>query len=108
VLEYAETAMSLTMSGNPTAGIKNLILHGRETLNARLIDNALQLLQKHMDKVKDAAELKRTLDTLKAQCGPTLQRATLGDPKRLAGGLALRTGKRADPAPVPSVAAPST
>jgi tetratricopeptide (TPR) repeat protein len=108
VLEYAETAMSLTMSGNPTAGIKNLILHGRETLNARLIDNALQLLQKHMDKVKDATDLKATLDTLKAQCGPTLQRATLGDPKRLAGGLALRTGKRADPAPIPAAAAPST
>jgi hypothetical protein len=96
------------MSGNPTAGIKNLILHGRETLNARLIDNALQLLQKHVAKVKDADELKTTLNELKTQCGPTLQRAALGDPKRLAGGLALRTGKRADPAPTPADVLPST
>lgn len=96
VLEYAETAMSLSMAGNPTAGIKNLILHGRETLNARLIDNALQLLHKHADKVADAAELRATLTELKAQCGTTVQRASLGDQKRQAGGLALRTGKRAD------------
>jgi hypothetical protein len=107
VLEYAETAMSLSMSGNPTAGIKNLIIHGRETLNARLIDNALQLLQKHGDKVKDAAELRTSLNELKAQCGPTVQRASLGEQKRQAGGLALRTGKRAEPAPTPAEVLPS-
>ena len=101
VLEYAETAMSLSMAGNPAAGIKNLILHGRETLNTRLIDNALQLLHKHVAKVPDAAELKSTLDALKAQSGPTVQRASLGEQKRQAGGLALRTGKRVEPALTP-------
>ena len=45
VLEYAETAMALSMAGNPTAAVKNLILHGRETHNARLIDNAHQVIQ---------------------------------------------------------------
>lgn len=102
VLEYAETAMSLSMAGNPAAGIKNLILHGRETLNTRLIDNALQLLHKHVAKIPDAAELKSTLDTLKAQSGPTVQRASLGEQKRQAGGLALRTGKRVEPALTPA------
>lgn len=107
VLEYAETAMSLSMAGNPAAGIKNLILHGRETLNTRLIDNALQLLHKHVAKVPDAAELKSTLDTLKAQSGPTVQRASLGEQKRQAGGLALRTGKRIEPALTPAEVLPT-
>ncbi len=37
VLEYAETAMALSLAGNATAAVKNLILHGKETLNARLV-----------------------------------------------------------------------
>jgi tetratricopeptide (TPR) repeat protein len=108
VLEYAETAMSLSMAGNPTAGIKNLILHGRETLNARLVDNALQLLQKHVDKVADAADLRTTLNALKAQCGPTVQRASLGEQKRQAGGLALRIGKRIEPTLAPAEVLPTS
>jgi Flp pilus assembly protein TadD/AmiR/NasT family two-component response regulator len=95
VLEYAETAMSLSMSGNPTAAVKNLILHGRETLNARLVDNAYQLLQKHAAKVPEALTLTAMVEELRAQTGPTVSRASLGEQKRQAGGLALRTGKRA-------------
>ncbi len=93
VLNYAETAMALSLAGDPTNAVKNLILHGRDTLNARLIDNAYQLLQKHSNKVEGAAELSHAVQQLKNSCGPTLQLATLGEPKRQAGGLALRTGK---------------
>jgi tetratricopeptide (TPR) repeat protein len=94
VLNFAETAMALSLAGDPTNAVKNLILHGRDTLNGRLIDNAYQLLQKHSNKVQDAVELSQAVQQLKTSCGPTLQRATLGEPKRQAGGLALRTGKR--------------
>ena len=99
ILEYAEVAMSLSMSGNATAAIKNLVLHGRDTLNARLVDNAFQLLQKHATKVQDAAALRQAVEELQRQCGPLVNRATLGEQKRQAGGLALRTGKRGESAP---------
>lgn len=92
VLEMAETAMSLSMSGNPTAAVKNLILHGRETLNARLIDNAHQVLLKHGSKISEAAELSANLQELRAKYGLHHVKASLGEQKRQAGGLVLRTG----------------
>ena len=94
VLEFAETAMALSLAGDPTNAVKNLILHGRDTLNSRLIDNAYQLLQKHSSKVEAPAELSLAVQQLKAMCGPSVHRATMGEQKRQAGGLALRTGKR--------------
>ena len=97
VLEFAETAMALSLRGDPTSAVKNLILHGRDTLNSRLIDNAYQLLQKHSGKVYSAPELLSTVQQLKANCGPVVNRASLGEQKRQAGGLALRTGKRVAP-----------
>ena len=92
VLEMAETAMSLSMSGNPTAAVKNLILHGKETLNARLIDNAHQVLLKHASKVTNAAELSAELQELRSKYGLHHVKASLGEQKRQAGGLVLRTG----------------
>jgi Tfp pilus assembly protein PilF/DNA-binding NarL/FixJ family response regulator len=94
VLEYAETAMALSMGGNPTAAVKNLILHGKETLNARLIDNAYQVLQKHVAKVTDAKALGEAVQALRSAYGTGNSKASLGDQKRVAGGLALRTGTR--------------
>jgi hypothetical protein len=103
VLEYAETAMALSMSGDPTAAVKNLLLYGKETLNARLADNAYQLLQKHAAKVAGAAQLSIAVQELRMQCGPTISRASLGEQKRQAGGLVLRTGKKATTdAPAPA------
>jgi predicted Zn-dependent protease len=113
VLEMAETAMALSMSGNPTAAVKNLILHGRETLNARLIDNAHQVLLKHATKITEAAELSANLQELRTQYGLQNVRASLGEQKRQAGGLVLRTGatrpnKGADKSAEKSAAPPSS
>jgi CheY-like chemotaxis protein len=101
VLEQAETAMALSMSGNPTAAVKNLLHHGKDTLNARLIDNAWQLLQKHAAKIPEAASLSQSVSELRQQFGTGAMRATLGEQKRQAGGLALRTGTRPAPAKPP-------
>lgn len=99
VLEMAEVAMSLSMSGNPTAAVKNLVLHGRETLSARLIDNAWQVLQKHGAKIADVDAIRAEVQELRKLGGVSQasNKATLGDPKRQAGGLALRTGTQAPP-----------
>lgn len=95
VLEMAETAMALSLSGNPTAAVKNLILHGKETLNARLIDNAHQVLLKHAAKIINAESLSADLQELRAKFGLHNVKASLGEQKRQAGGLVLRTGTRA-------------
>lgn len=92
VLEMAETAMALSMSGNPTAAVRNLILHGRDTLNARLIDNAHQLMLKHGSKVENAANLAVDVQELRSKFSLQNVKASLGEQKRQAGGLALRTG----------------
>ena len=96
VLEFAEVAMALSMSGNPAAAVKNLILHGRETLSSRLIDNAYQVLQKHSAKIPDAADLEIEVQELRAKGGSNNGKASLGEQKRQAGGLVLRTGTRSN------------
>ena len=95
VLEYAETAMALSMSGDPTAAVKNLVLHGKETLNARLIDNAFQVLVKHAGKVFGEEELSASVQELRTLYGLSVAKPALGEKKRQAGGLALRTDGRA-------------
>jgi predicted Zn-dependent protease len=94
VLEFAETAMALSMAGDPTAAVKNLILHGKATLNARLIDNAYQVLQKHAAKITEVTALGEAVQELRTQFGLNNAKASLGEQKRQAGGLALRTGSR--------------
>jgi hypothetical protein len=37
------------------------------------------------------------VNELRALCGPVISRASLGEQRRQAGGLALRTGKRTPP-----------
>ncbi len=94
VLEYAETAMSLSMAGDPGAAVGNLLLHGKATLNARLLDNAFQLLQKHHVKIKNSNEILAEVTQIRASCGVGNVKASLGEQKRQAGGLALRTGTK--------------
>ena len=106
VLEFAETAMALSMAGDPSAAVRNLLLHGKATLNSRLVDNAYQLLQKHGDKITDAATLSQEIQEVRAQCGTGNVKASLGEQKRQAGGLALRTGSRSDKAAAPSPVRP--
>jgi predicted Zn-dependent protease len=96
VLEFAEVAMALSMSGNPAAAVKNLIFHGKETLSSRLIDNAYQVLQKHSVKIPNAADLEAEVQDLRAQGGSNSGKASLGEQKRQAGGLVLRTGNRSN------------
>jgi CheY-like chemotaxis protein len=94
ILEYAETAMALSMSGDPTSAVKNLLLHGKETLNGRLIDNAYQVLNKHSAKIQGAQSLSEGVLSLRGSYGVASTKPSLGEQKRQAGGLALRTGGR--------------
>jgi predicted Zn-dependent protease len=108
VLEQAEIAMALSLGGKPEAAVKNLVLHGKETLNARLIDNAYQLLQKNAAKIADVTGLTVAVQDLRSRYGQGNGKVSLGEQKRQAGGLALRTGSRPATANPPKGEAPLT
>jgi len=99
VLQFSETAVARSMAGEPTAAILDLIQHAQLTLSPRLIDNAYQLLQKYASKIEDASALTRTVHQLRLSYGLNNARASLGEQKRQAGGLALRTGTAQSTAP---------
>ncbi|MBT0568990.1 response regulator [Curvibacter sp. CHRR-16] len=88
VLEYAEVAVSLSMHGNPTAAVNNLLIHGRRTLNTRLLDNAFQLLNKHKQKVENYSAQLDAVERLRKELEPPRFE------RRQAGGLAMRIYRR--------------
>ena len=74
--------------------LQSLLDHGRKTLNVRLIDNALQLIHKHRTRLIDADALHHAFLDLRRSAGAGNRKVTLGNQRRLAGGLILRTGAR--------------
>jgi CheY-like chemotaxis protein len=105
ILKYAETAMSLSIEGDPSAAVKNLLIHGNDTLNAKLIETAYLVLQRYGDKIEDRQQLGEIVQTLRNHYGAANLRPTLGEPKRQAGGLTLRSDPRlsiTSPAPLSS------
>jgi len=94
VLKYAEQAMTLSMGGNPSAAVKDLIIHGEETHNAKLVETAYLVLQRYATKIEDLEQLTAIVQELRTRFGPASVRPTLGEPKREAGALRLRTGSR--------------
>lgn len=87
----AEDAMSHSLAGEPRAAAKALLTAGARTMNAKLIDMARMVLQRHADKIADAADLLGMADELKQRYGGGLSVAPLAaDSGRQSGGLALR------------------
>jgi len=102
VLQFSEAALSLSMSGNPTRAVQELLRGGRETFNARLLDNANQVLQKHAEKITDADTLTAEVQDLRTRYAMNSARPVLGDAKGRGGGLSLdhfATRRPPDPAP---------
>lgn len=95
VLKLAENAMSLSMKGDPRAAVNTLIAHGTKTLSGKLIETAYLVLHRYADKITDAHELTEVVHDLRKLYSTHVTRAALGDQKRQAGGLTLRTGSKA-------------
>jgi len=93
-LNLAEAAMAQSLAGNPAAAVESLLQHGRATLNVRLIDNAGQLLQKHASLLAARDDLRATVRELKSLAGAGNRKPTLGNQRRQAGGMVLRTSNR--------------
>ena len=92
VLKLTEHAMSLSMGGNPRAAVVNLIEHGSATVNGKLIETAYLVLHRYAEKIEDAHELTDTVHELRLRFSTHSTRPVLGEKKRQAGGLTLRTG----------------
>lgn len=105
ILKLAETAMSLSLAGNPGEAVRNLLAHGKETLNARLIENAHLVLQKYADKIAEAQEFEAAILDWHMRYGHPSLRPALTEQARPAGGLSLRATPKADGSPAAKFAA---
>ena len=91
VTALAEQAMSHSLAGEPRAAAKALLSAGARTMNAKLIDMARMVLQRHTEKIEDAADLMRMADELKQRYAGGAPVAPIAcDNGRQSGGLALR------------------
>ena len=99
--KMAESAMTLSLGGDPTGAVLGLIAAGRSTLNGKLADIAQQMLTRHHAKIDDPEVLREQVESLRKVCGAQPRRAALSqDRHRQPGGLSLRV-----PAPAVAVAA---
>ncbi|QKO20782.1 response regulator [Rhodoferax sp. BAB1] len=105
VLKLAETAMALSLAGDPAGAVRNLLSHGNETLNAKLIETAHLVLQRYGAKISDAAELEAAIQQWRQKNGNPALRPALSAQGRPAGALSLRTGRKADGSPAAVFAA---
>ena len=92
ILKLSEHAMSLSLGGDPRAAVEELLRHGTATLNSKLIETAYLVLHRYADKIADAASLRETVQELRTRFATHSNKPVLGEQKRQAGGLTLRTG----------------
>ena len=95
VTALAEQAMSHSLAGEPRAAVKALLDAGARTMNAKLIDMARMALQRHAEKISDAAELLGMADELKQRyAGAPPVVPLVADSGRQSGGLAMRAREK--------------
>jgi CheY-like chemotaxis protein/Tfp pilus assembly protein PilF len=89
--KMAESAMSLSLGGDPTGAVHELVTAGTTTLNGKLADIAQQMLIRHGAKIDGTEALRLQVETLRHACGAQPRRAALSqDRHRQPGGLSLR------------------
>jgi CheY-like chemotaxis protein len=87
----AEKAMTHSVTGSPEAAVKALMNKGSETLNAKLIELAGLVLQRHASRIKDSVELGQTIGDLRQRfCTKGTQVALGTSSGRAPGGLTIR------------------
>lgn len=92
VLRLSEHAMSLSMGGDPRAAVQSLLDSGQATLNGKLIETAYLVLNRYAAKIPDAQQLSSVIQELRVRFATNSNKPALGEQKRQAGGLTLRTG----------------
>jgi len=90
VTALAEAAMNHSLNGEPRAAVQALLTHGTKTLNTKLIDMARMVVQRHAEKISDAADLQAQADVLYAKLASATMPGINSGAGRQSGGLALR------------------
>jgi hypothetical protein len=91
-LKYAEYAMSLSLRGDPTAAVEELISRGQETLNSKLVESAFLVIERYRAKIGDSDALYARVEELRGKCAAKKTQASLEEGPRKAGALSLRVG----------------
>jgi CheY-like chemotaxis protein/Tfp pilus assembly protein PilF len=98
-IKLMESAVKLSMGGDPVSAVRDLLKHGQDTLNARLITTAQLVLQRYASQIPDAATYHSTIQDWRRRYGSVTLRTTLtlGGPSdnREAGGIPLPVPKKA-------------
>ena len=92
IAKITESALSLSLRGDPKGAVEDLIAHGNTTLNGKLIETAYLVLQRYSDKIDGHASLLSKVQELRTRFAPANSRSVLGEAKRQGGELILRTG----------------
>lgn len=87
----AEKAMTHSLRGEPEAAVKALMVRGRETLNAKLIEMAGLVLQRHAARIASSADIGAMIADLRQRyCSKGTQVVLGSGLGRATGGLTLR------------------
>ena len=91
VLQLAERAMNHALQGQPKAAVEALLQHGQTTGNAKLIEMAGLVAQRHQERIEGVDELIKTAGALSHRfCAPATHIAGVRRSNRSAGGMVLR------------------
>ncbi|OIN90552.1 MAG: response regulator [Comamonadaceae bacterium CG1_02_60_18] len=91
VLKLAEVAMAQTLAGDPGAAVMELLAQGQQTLSSKLIETAYLVLNRYRAQIAQADTLETQVRMLRERFNSNGSRPTLGEQKRQAGGLSLRS-----------------
>ena len=92
ILKLTEEAMALSLKDEPQQATESLLAHGERTLNAKLIESSLLVLQRHAGRIANEAALTARAQALRERYHTANIHAGLGEQARTgraAGGVAL-------------------
>jgi CheY-like chemotaxis protein len=91
VMQLAERAMNHAVQGQPRAAVQTLLKHGQDTGNAKLIEMAGLVAQRHKERIEGVDELIKTAGSLAHRfCAPATHIAGVRRSNRSAGGMVLK------------------
>jgi hypothetical protein len=91
VMKLAEDAMNHAVAGQPRAAVETLLVHGKNTGNAKLIEMAGLVARRHQERIDQVEPLLASADALAHRyCAPATHIAGVRRSNRSAGGLVLR------------------
>ncbi len=100
IAKHAEYAISLSLRGDPSGAVNELLLRGQETLNIKLVESAEMVLTRYSARIGDTAALQSRVDALRSQCRVKPADGSDEGPRK-AGALSLRgAASRKKPQPI--------